>query len=139
MRVWFKMKHGCPYFNYFLYWFSEVETSCKLFCLSFIFFSQIYTFLWNGEALDLLKTVSLKIKFNISWRTSVNLIIWILLGILSSFNLLNTIVNTILKYYCRQALNKEPKLIGVMKCFTKKLLGHEIYSSMVPWATKYLL
>ena len=57
---------------------------------------------------------------------------------ISSFALLNTNVNTTLKYYGKQALNKELKLIGgVMKFFTKRLLGSEIYSSMVPWATKY--
>ena len=52
---------------------------------------------------------------------------------ISSFSLLNTNVNTTLKYYGKQALNKELRLIGgVIRFFTKKLLGHEMYSSMVP-------
>ena len=56
---------------------------------------------------------------------------------ISPFSLLNTNVNNTLKYYRKQALSKEPRLIGgIMKFFTKKLLGHEIYSSMVPCATK---
>ena len=51
----------------------------------------------------------------------------------------NTNANTSLKYYRKQALNKKLKLMGgVMKCFTKNLLGHEIFSSMILWATKYL-
>ena len=52
---------------------------------------------------------------------------------ISSFSLLNTNVNTTLKYYGKQALNKELRLIGgAIRFFTKKLLGHEMYSSMVP-------
>ena len=52
---------------------------------------------------------------------------------ISSFSLLNTNVNTTLKYCRKQALNKELRLIGgVIRFFTKKLLGHEMYSSMVP-------
>ena len=57
-----------------------------------------------------------------------------------SFSPLNTNLNTIMKYYRKQALNKKLKLMGgAMKFFTKKLLGHEIFSSMIPWATKYFL
>ena len=64
---------------------------------------------------------------------------------INSFSSLCNNVNTILKYYCKQALNKELKLMGgamkyftkknywAMKYFTKKLLGHEILSSMTPW------
>ena len=56
---------------------------------------------------------------------------------ISSFGLLNTNVNTTLKYQRKQALNKELKWSGVlMKFFTKLQLGHEIYRSMIPWATK---
>ena len=57
---------------------------------------------------------------------------------ISSFSPLNTNANTTLKFYRKQALNKKLKLIrGAMKFFTKKLLGQEIFSSMIPWATKY--
>ena len=57
---------------------------------------------------------------------------------ISSFSALNTNVNTTLKYYRQQALSKKLKLMGMaMKYFTKKLLGHEIFSSLIPWATKY--
>ena len=57
---------------------------------------------------------------------------------ISSFSPLNTNVNTTLKYYRKQALSKKLKLMGgAMKCFTKKLLGHEIFSSLIPWATKF--
>ena len=56
---------------------------------------------------------------------------------ISSFSPLNTSVNTILKYYYKHALNKKLKLMGgAKKFFTKKLLGHETFSSMIPWATK---
>ena len=50
---------------------------------------------------------------------------------ISPFSLLNTNVNT-LKYYRKQALNKKLKLMGgVMKFFTKKLLGHKMFSSEI--------
>ena len=43
-----------------------------------------------------------------------------------------------LKYCYKKALNKKLKLMGgAMKCFSKKLLGHEIFGPMVSWATKY--
>ena len=59
---------------------------------------------------------------------------------ISSFSPLNTNVNTTLKYYRKQALNKKLKFMGgAMNFFTKKLLGYEIYSSVIPWATKYFL
>ena len=55
---------------------------------------------------------------------------------ISTFSPLNTNV----KYFRKQALKKKLKLMGgVMKFFTKNLLGYEIFSSMVPWATKYFL
>ena len=45
---------------------------------------------------------------------------------------------TTLKYCYKQALNKKLKLMGgAMKYFPKKLLGHEIFRSMVPWATNF--
>ena len=51
-----------------------------------------------------------------------------------SFSPLNTNVNTTLKYYRRQTLNKKLKLMGgAINFFMKKLLCHE------PWATKYFL
>ena len=48
---------------------------------------------------------------------------------ISTFSPLNTNV----KYFRKQALKKKLKLMGgVMKFFTKNLLGYEIFSSMVP-------
>ena len=59
---------------------------------------------------------------------------------ISSFCPSNTDVDTTMKYYCKQVLNKKLKLMGqAMKFFTKKLLGHEIFSSMIPCATKICL
>ena len=56
---------------------------------------------------------------------------------ISSLSPLNTNVNTTLKYYSKQGLNKKLKLIvGALKFFTKKLLGQEIFGSLVPWARK---
>ena len=56
------------------------------------------------------------------------------------FSDLNITVSTTLKYYHKQALNKKLKLMGViMKYFPEKLLGHEIFCTMVPWATKFFL
>ena len=53
---------------------------------------------------------------------------------------LNISVSTTLKYYHKEALNKKLKLMGgAMKYFSKKLLGHETFRSMVSWATKYFL
>ena len=49
-------------------------------------------------------------------------------------------MNTTLKYYYSQDLNEKLKLMGgAMKFFSKKLLGHEIFSYMVCWATKFYL
>ena len=57
------------------------------------------------------------------------LLLWIILWILP-----------VLKYYDGQVLNEKLKLIGaVMKFFSKKLLGHETFTSLVLWATKYFL
>ena len=59
---------------------------------------------------------------------------------ISSFSPLNTNVNTALKNYLKEALNTKVKLIrGAMKFFTKNLLGQEIFSSMILWATNYFL
>ena len=106
-----------------------------------IFFSHIYIFLWNGEALDLLNIVTAcqfekLIEYFIENSgeydcENIN-------GNISSFSPLNANVNTILKYYRKDALNKKLKLIkGAIKIFTKKLLGQEIFSSMIPGAMKY--
>ena len=41
-----------------------------------------------------------------------------------------------LKYYRKQTLNEKLKLMeGSMKFVTKKLLGHEIFISIILWAT----
>ena len=45
-----------------------------------------------------------------------------------------------LKYCYKKALNKKLKLTrGAIKYFPKKLLGHQIFRSMVSGATKYFL
>ena len=47
---------------------------------------------------------------------------------------------TILKYYGSQGLNEELKLTGGdTNFFLKKLLGHEIFSPIILWATKIFL
>ena len=57
---------------------------------------------------------------------------------INSLSTLNVIVNTILKYYHNQALSKKIKLMGeTIKFLWKKLLGHEIFNSAVPWAKKF--
>ena len=56
------------------------------------------------------------------------------------FSDLNITVSATLKYYHIQALNKKLKLMGgAMKYFPEKLLGHEILSFVVSWATKFFL
>ena len=56
------------------------------------------------------------------------------------FSDLNISVSPNLKFYHNQALNKKLKLMArAMKYFPEKLLGHEIFSSMVPWDTKCFL
>ena len=69
----------------------------------------------------------------------VNVKVWILLWILTLFSALNISVNiTHAETYDSQGLNEKLKLIGAaMKFFSKKLLGHEIFSSMVLWAIKF--
>ena len=53
---------------------------------------------------------------------------------------LNITVSTTLKYRYKPALNKKLKLMGgAIKYFSKKLLGHEIFRSMISWATKCFL
>ena len=52
----------------------------------------------------------------------------------------NITVSTILKYCYKKALNKKLKLMGgALKYLPKKLLGHEIFISMVSWAMKCFL
>ena len=94
---------------------------------------------WTNQAMPL--RISLRIKLNISRRIffkyySLNIIVNI-----NSFIALNISLNTNLKYYYSQVLIDETlKLMrGVMNLFSKKLLGHEIFSSMVHWATKCYL
>ena len=73
------------------------------------------------------------------WRIYLNIIFWILLWIsfLVIWNL-NITVSTTMKYCYEKALNKNLKLMGrAMKNFLKKLLGHEIFRSMVSWTTKF--
>ena len=54
------------------------------------------------------------------------------------FSHLNITVSTTLKYCYKQALNKKLKLMrGAMKYFPKKLLGYEIFSSMVSRAMNF--
>ena len=51
---------------------------------------------------------------------------------------LNVTVSTTLKYCYKQAINKKLKLVGgAMKHFPKKLLGREIFRSMVSWSTNF--
>ena len=78
------------------------------------------------------------IQLNNCWRTEyefswnnfyfmlISLVIWNL----------NITVSTTLKYSYKKALNKKLKLIGgTMKYFPKKLLGHEIFRSMISLVT----
>lgn len=52
---------------------------------------------------------------------------------INSFSALNITINTTMKYYQNQALNKKLKLIGVtMKFIWKKLLCHEILALWSP-------
>ena len=47
-------------------------------------------------------------------------------------------MSTYLKYYNSQAVNEKLKSMGgAINFFSKKLLGNEIFSSMVPWDTKF--
>ena len=73
------------------------------------------------------------------WRIYLNIIFWILLWIsfLVIWNL-NITVSTTMKYCYQKALNKNLKLMQrAIKNFLKKLLGHEIFRSMVSWTTKF--
>ena len=51
---------------------------------------------------------------------------------------LNITVSTTLKYCYKKTLNNKLNLIGgAMKYFSKKLLKHEIFRSMVSWTMKF--
>ena len=74
------------------------------------------------------------------WRIYLSITFWILLWMLTSLMIwnLNVTVITTLKYCYKKALNKNLQLIErAMKYFPKKLLAHEICSSIVVWATKF--
>ena len=59
------------------------------------------------------------------------------LNIIANINFfisLNSNVNTILRYY---RFKQETKMYGRgHEVFYEKAMGHEIFSSMIPWATK---
>ena len=56
------------------------------------------------------------------------------------FSDFNITVSTTLKHYHKQVINKKLKSVeGTMKHFPEKLQGHEAFSSIVPWDTKYFL
>ena len=75
----------------------------------------------------------LRVILKINWIVHGEILWMLLFDIIvniSSFRPLNNNVNTTLKYYRKQALKK--KLMGrIMNFFTKKKLGHEIFSSMI--------
>ena len=58
---------------------------------------------------------------------------------ITSLGALDISMNTTLKHYDSQGLNEKLKLMveTLKELFSKKLLGHEIYTSMIPWSTKY--
>ena len=68
-----------------------------------------------------------------------NLFEYHFLNIILIWNM-NFTVSTTLKYCYKKALNKKLKLMGgATKYFPKKLQGHEIFRSVVSWATKFFL
>ena len=74
------------------------------------------------------------------WRIDLNIIFWILLWMLTYLVILNLniTVSTTLKYCCKKVLNNKLKLMeGAMKYLPKKLLGHEIFGSMVSWVRNF--
>ena len=106
---------------------------------TFYFFKMFYT-------IRLLKSV-ISLKYFASFYSS-NIVLeiqslshltyWILFYWIQS-KPCNT-CSTTMKYCYKQALNKKLELMGgTMKYFLKKLLGHEIFRSMVTRATKNFL
>ena len=91
-------------------------------------FSKIYNFYGMGK-LWINQTLRLSLKY---FMENSHIVMNI-----NSFGPLNTT----LKYYRKQAaLKKKLKVMGeAMIFFTKMLLGHKIFSSMVPWAMKEFL
>ena len=83
----------------------------------------------------------MKILFKLTFKRKVVTELFWLLWILTLLSALNISMNiATLKYYDSQGLNKKLILIwDAMKFFSKKLLGHEIFSSLVLWATKNFL
>ena len=68
---------------------------------------------------------------NVSENYCLNIIVNI-----NSFGAWIITVDATSKYYCNQGLNKKLKIMeGAMKIFSNIFLGHEIFSSMVHWAT----
>ena len=68
---------------------------------------------------------------NVSENYCLNIIVNI-----NSFGAWIITVDATSKYYCSQGLNKKLKIMeGAMNIFSNIFLGHEIFSSMVHWAT----
>ena len=109
------------------FFFKKNLFSSQIFLKQFLLYSCKRTLTWQKNIRDFLKNFFEYYFFNIM----VNI---------NSFCDLSITVNTTLKYYYMQALDKKLKLMGgAMKYFFTKLLGHEIFSSMVPWAMRFFL
>ena len=73
--------------------------------------------------------ISLRIKLHIFWRMFLNIFVLNIIVNINSFIAPNISVNITLKYYYSQALNEKLKLMrGTTIFFSKKLLGHEIFT-----------
>ena len=84
--------------------------------------------------------ISLRIELNISWIFFSEYYYLNVLVNVNSIVALNISLNTTLKYYYSQVLNEKLKLMGgTIIFFSKKLLGHEIFSYMLRWATAFYL
>ena len=95
-------------------------------------------FSWNNFYFIVLKNFDMAKNIRGFWRIYLNVIFWISLWLLTSLAIwnLNITVSTTLKFCYKKALNKKLKLMGgARKYFPKKILGHEIFRSMVSWAT----
>ena len=80
----------------------------------------------------------MKILFKLTFRREV--VTSVLQYIYDCFDYFFQVLLVNLKYCNSQGLNKKLKLMGgAMNFFSEKLLGREIFGSMVSWATKYFL
>ena len=105
-----------------------------------LIFCKICSFLWKGSSTGLTKHHHCVLIWKLNWIFHGEYYHLNITVIIKSFSALNVTLNTTLIYYHNQALDKKRTFMGEsMTFFWKRLLSHEIFSSIVPWVTECFL